>query len=59
MQNRKPDIKIRFQYRENALNLSYIRNTSDWLLRYDVIGLFAFRVKQKLFYEFASLSVLK
>ena len=40
MRNRKPDIKIRFQYQENALNPSYIRNTSDWRLKYDVIGLF-------------------
>ena len=40
MRNQKRDIKIRFQYRENALNSSYIRNTSDCLLKYDVIGLF-------------------
>ena len=29
-----------FSFRENALNPSYIRNTSDWLLKYDVIELF-------------------
>ena len=46
MQNRKPDIKICFQYRENALNPSYIRNTSDWLLKYDVIGRFAFALNK-------------
>ena len=49
MQHRKPNIKIRFQYRENALNPSYIWNTSDWLLKYGVIGFFSFRVKQKLY----------
>ena len=58
MRNRKLDIKIRFQYLENALNPSYIRNTFDWLLKYDVIGFFSFRVKQKLYYEFATLSIL-
>ena len=31
--NRKPDIKIRFQYQENALNPSYVRKTSDLLLK--------------------------
>ena len=40
MQNRKLDIKICFQYRKNALNPPYIRNTFDSLLKYDVIGLF-------------------
>ena len=40
MRNRKPDIKIRFQYPENPLIPPYIRNISDWLLNYDVIGLF-------------------
>ena len=45
MQNRKPDFKIRFHYRENVLNPYYIRNTSDWLLKYDVFKLFAFCVK--------------
>ena len=40
MQNQKPDIKIRFHYRENLLNPYYIRNTSGWLLKYDVIGRF-------------------
>ena len=58
MQNRKPDIKIRFQYRENAQNPSYIRNTFDWLLKYTSLDFFAFRVKQKLYYEFAALSEL-
>ena len=59
-QNQKSNIKIRIQYRENALNPSYIRNTSDWLLKYsyDVIGLFAFPVKQKLYHEFAALTEL-
>ena len=56
--NRKPDIKIRFQYRENALNPSYIRNTSDWRLKYEVIGNFCFRVKQKIYQEVAELNVL-
>ena len=55
MRNRKPDIKIRFQYREKALNQSYIRNTSDWLLIYH--DFFYFRIKQN-YYEFAALSIL-
>ena len=42
LRNRKPDIKVRFQCRENALNQSYIRNTTDWLLKYDVKEFFAF-----------------
>ena len=38
MQNGKPDIKIRFQHRQNALNPSY--TVFGTLLKYDVIGLF-------------------
>ena len=40
MRNQIPDVKIRLQGGENALNVLCIRNTFDWLLQYDNIRLF-------------------